>query len=263
MAPGEGNTRPPPPIKKRGNSAKNWCFTLNNWTEDELAPMAPKLDRLEMDYVIGKEAGEEGTPHLQGAVFAKEKFRPMEKLGFTPRIHWESCKGNIQQNVTYCIKGGDYITNIKIPRTLTFPEFNKPWQLMVLEILKTAPDDRTIHWFHGPANIGKTTFTKYLVSKLGAVMVAGKGADVRNAICTYLKDTGTFPEIVVFPIPRSFNADYLSYEALENIKDMCFYSGKYEGGQVCGPCPHLLVFSNEQPDYGRMSADRWAVHQID
>ena len=39
----------------------------------------------------------------------------------------------------------------------------------VVDILKTEPDERTIHWFWEPkGNVGKTTLCKWLVVKRGA-----------------------------------------------------------------------------------------------
>lgn len=43
---------------------------------------------------------------------------------------------------------------------------------------------------------------------------------------------------------------------------MLFYSGKYEGGMVCGPSPHLCIFANERPDLIKLSSDRWKVFEI-
>ena len=166
----------------------------------------------------------------------------------------------------YCAKEGDYklYNGAKLPREIKFPVMDKDWELEVLDIIKTEPDDRTIYWYWSEnGNLGKTTFCKYLTVKHGAIPLSGKGADVRNGVCTYLKDKGETPELCVFPIPRSFSSEYVSYEAIENIKDMYFYSGKYEGGAVCGPCPHLFVFANFAPDESRMSADRWCVRNID
>jgi len=54
----------------------------------------------------------------------------------------------------------------------------------------------------------------------------------------------------------------MSYTGMEEIKDMFFYSGKYEGGMVCGRNPHVMVFANEPPDYDKMSANRWKVTEI-
>jgi len=111
--------------------------------------------------------------------------------------------------------------------------------------------------------MGKTSFCKYLTVKHDAIALSGKAADMRNGVIDYVKTNKTTPELVLVPIPRSFNTDYLNYEGIENVKDMYFYSGKYEGGQVCGNPPHLIVFANEPPDQSKMSEDRWVVRNID
>lgn len=42
--------------------AKHWCFTINNYTVEETTPNPIQFTYL----VIGKEVGENNTPHLQG-----------------------------------------------------------------------------------------------------------------------------------------------------------------------------------------------------
>ena len=87
---------------------------------------------------------------------------------------------------------------------------------------------------------------------------------MRNGVVEYSKrNDGDTPEFVIYPIPRSYAAEYVSYEAIESVKDMFFYSGKYEGGAICGNCPHVLVFANHPPDTSKMSIDRWNIVQID
>lgn len=81
----------------------NWCFTLNNYTEEEVTA----IQGLDVKYIIyGKEAGESGTPHLQGYVnlARTQKLSYVSKL--IPRAHWEPCKGSSQQNIDYCSKEG-------------------------------------------------------------------------------------------------------------------------------------------------------------
>lgn len=262
---GEGNTKTSPtPAKTRVCAAKKWCFTWNNYTDDWLALLAPAL--VKADWIAGYEVGESGTKHLQGYVEFPIKVRPAGYKGIPTTIHWEKCKGDRQSNVAYCSKDGNVAreSTIKVPREVKFPPMDKAWEKEILELIKEEPDDRSIYWYWSAAgNIGKTTFTKYLCIKHGACLLAGKGADVRNGALTWKKDTGAYPELCVFPIPRSFNAEYLSYEAIENVKDALFYSGKYEGGTVADPCPHLLVFANFPPDEEKLSSDRWQVRNID
>lgn len=265
MAPGEGNTISSPVRKvTRVSSSKRWCFTYNNYPNDWVAQMAQGLDGCQ--WIGVPEVGESGTPHIQGYVEFPVKVRPAGYKGMPKQIRWEKCRGTRGQNVVYCTKGGvvGKEGNLKVPRQMKFPWENnmKTWQKDIIELIKEDPDDRGIHWYYGDGNIGKTDFCKYLCARHNGIVLSGKGADVRNAVCTYLKDTGEFPELCIFPIPMSFNTEYLSYESLENVKDMFFYSGKYEGGAVNGPRPHVLVFANSEPDYSKMKADRWVVKEI-
>lgn len=84
---------------------RNICFTLNNWTDAEYE----SLKGLDYSYmVIGKEIGEQGTPHLQGYIeFAKKmRFTTVKKL--IPRAHLEERKGTQAQAADYCKEDGDF-----------------------------------------------------------------------------------------------------------------------------------------------------------
>lgn len=207
--------------------------------------------------------GDSGTPHLQGYVTAPKKFRWSE-LKLPKEIHWEKAKGTAAENATYCSKDGDYVIHgLRVPRRMRLITPDKPWQQEILRLIEPEPDNRTIHWYWSEqGGVGKTQFCKYLVKKHGAILLSGKGADVRNEVIEHLKGGHGEPHLVLVNIPRC-HSDYVSYEGLENIKDMCFYSGKYEGGMVCGPEPHLVVFANTEPERERMSSDRWHVVNID
>lgn len=110
---------------------------------------------------------------------------------------------------------------------------------------------------------GKTTFCKYLCVNHGFVMLGGKACDCKNGVIEYAKaNCGRTPDKIVVNIPRSMD-NKVSYEAFESLKDMIFYSGKYEGGMVCGNCPHLYIFANFEPDVTMMSSDRWRILCVD
>jgi hypothetical protein len=86
--------------------SKNWCFTLNNYTEEEIN----HLSTLNVcRYILyGKETGENGTPHLQGFV----QFNTKRGLAFVKRTigergHYEIAR-NIADSVRYCKKDGDF-----------------------------------------------------------------------------------------------------------------------------------------------------------
>lgn len=258
-----GNTKPKP--TKQKSPAKRWCFTLNNYTDEEVSSISSTIYEKCSKALVAYEVGEEcGTPHLQGFIKLKVKERPMTVFSFTNRISWRAANGNDDSQWTYITKQNEPFINIGYPKPVKVINPDRPWEQDILKIIETEPDDRTIHWYWSEAgNMGKTSFCKYLTVKHGAIALSGKAADMRNGVIDYYKQKGDTPSLVLIPIPRSFNTDYLNYEGIENIKDMYFYSGKYEGGQVCGNCPHVFVFANEPPDQSKMSGDRWVITQID
>lgn len=256
--------------QKRVSQGKRWCFTYNNYPDTAMEQMENNFKLHGLEYIIGDEVGESGTPHLQGYIESQVKIRP-DQLGLSRSIHWEKAKGNRKQNVAYCSKDGASVNSKacvpKVPFICLKDEQLRPWQKGIIAAIGSAPDDRTIHWFWSrEGNVGKTTFCKYLTHKFGAIPISGKGSDVRNGICTYMAaHDGDCPTLVVMNVPRCLEGTdraYISYEALENVKDMYFYSGKYEGGVVCGNCPHLYIFANFEPEREKMSEDRWRVHEI-
>lgn len=84
--------------------SRNFCFTLNNYTAEEVE--AVKV--WECAYLIfGKEVGESGTPHLQGYVsFPNAKTLAALKK-YSARAHWEIARGTPKQASEYCEKDGD------------------------------------------------------------------------------------------------------------------------------------------------------------
>lgn len=221
-------------------------------------------------YIFGEEYGESGeTPHIQFAFTLKKKTRmrrkALQKL-FGKEIWLDRMKGTLPQQ-SYCGKESNkIITNIHFPKPLkklACEDNIYKYQENICKILRTEPDDRSIFWYYGEGEIGKTTFCKYIFRTFeNVVVLGGKSADMKNGIIEYKKNTGFLPEIILINLPRSFNNDYLSYTGIEEVKDMFFYSGKYEGGMIDGNCPHLFIFSNERPDVSKMSKDRWRIKQI-
>ena len=253
-----GNTKTP-----TVNPAIRWCFTLNNYTENEYDTIRSICSSICKRAVIGKEVGEQGTPHLQGYIEFKTKARPKSKFKFTNKIHWEKAIGSWVENYEYCTKDKDF-WGIGWKPVYTISLNLYKWQKYLEKIIDNEPDDRTIYWiWDKDGNKGKTTFAKWLfINKERVIVLSGKGADMKNGIVEYKKKNKALPRTVIINVPRS-TLDYVSYTGLEEVKDMFFYSGKYEGGMVCGDNPHVIIFANEEPHYEKMSSDRWKVHNID
>lgn len=86
--------------------SRRFIFTVNNWDEEDYKIW----ETLECRYmVMGKEVGEQGTPHLQGYVeFVNARsFNSMRSIN--PKAHIEVAHGDAEQNLKYCSKEGDFI----------------------------------------------------------------------------------------------------------------------------------------------------------
>lgn len=93
------------------SSAKNWCFTVNNYVEDHEQLLSNASENDEVLYLVyGREQGESGTPHLQGYVsFTKRKTMASIKALFgISHVHLEVSRGTPRQASDYCKKDGDY-----------------------------------------------------------------------------------------------------------------------------------------------------------
>lgn len=89
--------------------AKRWVFTLNNYTQNDVARLR-NLDGGVFCYLVfGREIGASGTPHLQGFCHfrTRKRLRQVREL-ISPRAHFEVARGSDGSNRTYCIKDGDY-----------------------------------------------------------------------------------------------------------------------------------------------------------
>lgn len=84
----------------------NWCFTLNNYTDDDVRA----LKLVKCRYIcLGFEIGEEKkTPHIQGFIQFETKVRLTAWKKINKKIHAEIMKGNTDQAIAYCKKGGVY-----------------------------------------------------------------------------------------------------------------------------------------------------------
>lgn len=88
--------------------AIRWCFTLNNYTDDEVKALK-KLQDVEYMIFGYEEAPTTGTKHLQGfMVFTERKYMSWIIGKLDERIHLEVAKGSIEQNRVYCSKTGRF-----------------------------------------------------------------------------------------------------------------------------------------------------------
>jgi len=126
------------------------------------------------------------------------------------------------------------------------------WQTELFEYLKTEPHPRQILWFsdHTGAT-GKSTFANSTPDAY--VVTPGKHADIVYAY--------NFERIVFFDWPRDAE-DRFPYSVAESFKNGYFLSTKYEVRRVRFSVPHVVVFSNNDPDLLKLSFDRFVIKRI-
>ncbi|UYD39097.1 MAG: replication associated protein [Wigfec virus K19_521] len=258
---GTGNTK-----SSRGASAKHWAFTLNNYIPDDIINIT--TNSFIQKYLFQEEVGVNGTPHLQGQLtFIKKQKLDWFKIRDTfKKMHVEKTK-YIIDSCYYCVKtetgSGKIYSNWWYADECIFDTIEfKWWQEDILLTIGTQPDLRKIYWFwESRGGAGKSYFARYLYRKHGAMIVSGKLADMKHAIAKWSEENG-YPHIIIIDIPRSIDIDFFSYTGVEEIKNGFFYSSKYEGGVVDMPRPHVIIFANEPPHIEKMSADKWAIVDI-
>jgi len=259
----EGNTN----LQQLSKRARRWCFTLNNYSEEEFGTLNTYFSTKSL-YIIGKEVGEsKNTPHLQGYAEFKSPMRLDSLKKVNNRMHLENARGNRDENYTYCSKEGNFVSNIPRKNTIVDPLKDKPlyeWQTNVLNMLDQAPNDREIHWFwDADGNMGKTTLAKHLCIKYpkNVLFVGGKGADIKYSVFKFLENEENDLKICIFHFTRSVE-NYISYEALEAIKDGIFFNSKYESGMCVFNVCHVICLANFEPDKDKLSIDRWNIIDI-
>lgn len=184
--------------------AKNWCFTLNNYTEEEYEQLRNSNEKY--DYiVIGKEKGSNGTPHLQGhIVFKKKHSARTVKTIVGLRAHIEISK-DPSASVKYCKKEGDYIEignepigrgrrtdlqsvyeTIKAGATLgeireqyfgLWCRYHRAFDRYYMEISGKRDWQTEVFVFHGPTGTGKTKSVHDAVSEAREELYTHTGTD--------------------------------------------------------------------------------------
>lgn len=93
----------------KSNIGRSWCYTINNYTEEEKERLRSVPAKR---HVCGDEVGESGNPHLQGYIrFEKNQRFSWWKNQF-PRAHVEVRQGSEKQAADYCKKSGNVLWDI-------------------------------------------------------------------------------------------------------------------------------------------------------
>lgn len=86
------------------DQSSNWVFTLNNYTEQEVADISTWVNKGARGIGYSKEVGESGTPHLQGFICMTKKCGLKKIKALNNRMHIEVMRGKIKDSEKYCSK---------------------------------------------------------------------------------------------------------------------------------------------------------------
>lgn len=102
---GHSNTDSVGRRSQSGTRLSRFVFTLNNYTDEEFDALKEYAKTVKW-FIMGKEKGENGTPHLQGAciIGSQCSFSKIKTLTGFKRAHIEVMRGKPSDSRTYCTK---------------------------------------------------------------------------------------------------------------------------------------------------------------
>lgn len=135
----------------------------------------------------------------------------------------------------------------------------RTWQQdLYSALLEPANDRKVIFIVDEIGNVGKSWLIRFMLSRhpeLTQRLSIGKRDDLAYAV-------DETKSIFLFDIPRG-QMQFMQYSVLEQLKDGLIFSAKYESRtKVFKHRNHVVVFSNEDPEMDKLSADRYVVVKL-
>lgn len=259
---------------------KGYDFTLavnNRWTTPD--SVIKVLDDLCDCWVFQQEEGTNGYVHWQGRVIFKVKRRLSTLTGKSNPFgiaHWSITGGK-----TFTASNFNYVlTENKKGKVLDGPWSNKenlitvrredkfmqnavlfPWQQKLVNFIEVY-DGRCIDVIYdGEGNTGKTAMIDYLrYNKLASPIQPYSEIEKVLSAAIDAKNKKAF----VIDMPRSMEKHKLAgfYAGLEGLKNGVAADPRYKYREELFERPRVIVFTNDFPHFGYLSADRWRLWYI-
>ncbi|UUG66199.1 replication associated protein [Calfel virus LSF17_cyc102] len=242
------------------------CFTLNNYTEEDVERITAYI-RMHAKYgIFGKEVGEEThTPHLQGYInLRKPKRFKSIKDGIGHRAHIEAARGSDRENRAYCSKGIDIFEHGEIPKqgsrsdlhrvvesikkkaSKEYVAENHPIEyikygrgidnyIKVIKSIKQRDFKTEVHFYWGPTGTGKSKKANEEANKIGTVYHKPRGEwwdGYEQQDCVIMDDF----------------YGWIPYDELLRLCDRYPYRVPVKGGYEIFNSKHIFITSNKPID---------------
>jgi len=254
-----------------GQRVSRFVFTLNNYTEEEYDFF---LSFYCQWIVVGKEVGENGTPHLQGACIlgSQWSFSKLKTLIGFKRAHLETMCGRPEDSLAYCTKQDSQafvygtlpspgkrndvraaVTRIQSGESVrqlasdeeggvAVVKFHKG--LTVLRSLLSAPrtEPPTVYWLHGKTGVGKTRSA----FELGRVLASGDSDIWISSGGLRWYDGYDGQSVAIFD---EFRAKHVNgFDFLLRLLDRYPLQVEFKGGFVAWVPRVIIITCNSDPD---------------
>nr|QKV51110.1 putative replication associated protein [Crucivirus sp.] len=136
-----------------------------------------------------------------------------------------------------------------------------PWQQFICDLVSQPVEPRVIYWFADTdGRCGKTAFTRYLIDNHNAA--AFQSTCAKELAYLWEQRCGQ-SNLMLFDIERdSPTATDYNVGVMEKVKGGFLQSTKYESKLFRFAPPHIVVFSNQYPDYSKATPDVWRIFNL-
>lgn len=267
---------------KNGKRLRRACFTLNNPTDAEyhwLTTTWPAWSNRNPTWmIIGKEVGETGTSHLQGAFTLNTQvaFSTIKTWPGFRRAHLEQMHGTPLDSKLYCskqdlqpfefgilptpgkrtdlidacaaVKAGQSLREMSDEHATVIVKYYKG--LTILRSLRSAPRNPdslppTIYWLHGKTGVGKTK----RAWELGCALASPSDIWLSHSGTTWF-DGYDGQRIAIFD---DFRSKGTRFEFLLRLTDRYPLQVPFKGGFVNWN-PEVIIFTSPYPIEGAFEA---------
>lgn len=181
---------PPRRVREQaGTRLSRFVFTLNNYTEEEYTYLTTEFSQEVRWIIIGRETGESGTKHLQGACILGHQwsFSKLKTVPGLQRAHIECMRGKPEDSLAYCSKQDSEpfvrgslptpgkrsdlniatamvregatihdLANADEGSAVCIVKYHKGLTVLRSLTRPTRDGPPVVFWFHGPTGTGKT-----------------------------------------------------------------------------------------------------------